>query len=57
MKSWLANQSNITLPEGLKSLGGDAFTRSGLTTITVPGSVSEWGAGVFMYCESLNSFI
>jgi uncharacterized repeat protein (TIGR02543 family) len=48
--------ASITLPEGLKKIGGSAFTSSGLVSITIPGSVNEWG-WAFYKCPSLTSAI
>ncbi|MDR0749359.1 MAG: leucine-rich repeat protein [Tannerellaceae bacterium] len=52
---YCAKLTSITLPQGLKKIGGDAFQLSGLTSITIPGSVTDFEAGVFMRCESLTT--
>ena len=46
----------ITLPDGLTSLGGEAFSGcSGLTSITIPNSVTNIGNSAFEGCSGLTS--
>ena len=45
----------ITLPDGLQKIGGSAFAASGLTSLTIPDSVTSIGAGLFTGCEHLSS--
>ena len=48
--------SEITLPEGLTSIGDSAFENcDGLTRITLPDSLTSIGARAFHYCTSLTS--
>ena len=46
----------ITLNEGLKTIAGDAFSRTGLTTINIPASVENIGEGAFtcFFLESIS---
>ena len=39
---------DFTVPEGVEIIGEDAFGRSLLTSVTLPGSVREIGVGAFM---------
>lgn len=39
---------DFTVPEGVEIIGDDAFGRSLLTSVTLPGSVREIGRGAFM---------
>ena len=44
----------VTLPDGLQSIGDNAFSRcSALTAIDIPASVTSIGAGAFYDCTSL----
>ncbi len=43
----------VSLPNTLTYLGECAFYETGLTSITIPGSVTEWGTNVFAACENL----
>ena len=49
------NLVTADLPESLTSIGGQAFTKSGITSIRIPKAVSSIGASAFMDCESLVS--
>jgi hypothetical protein len=51
--SGCTNLTNIVLPEGIKDLGEDAFSYSGLTSITFPGSLSSIGSKTVDGCTSL----
>ena len=46
---------SITLNEGLKSIGDDAFYYAGITTLKLPNSLTELEPGAFEGCESLTS--
>jgi len=48
---------SISLPAGLKIIGKSAFTSSGLTSITIPGSVKDLEYGTFTGCGSLQSVV
>ena len=46
----------ILLPNGVTSIGGDAFSGcTGLTSINIPGSVTTIGANAFSGCYRLSS--
>lgn len=45
--------SRVVLPSTLESIGGEAFSKSGLTGITIPNSVTEIGDYAFSNCEQL----
>lgn len=46
--------TEITLPEGLTYIDKNAFYNCGLTSITIPDSVTEVGFMAFMKCTSLS---
>jgi hypothetical protein len=46
---------SITLPNTLKTLGKEAFRKSGLTSITIPAGVEEIPDSCFKECASLSS--
>ncbi|MBU5480124.1 leucine-rich repeat protein [Blautia sp. MSJ-19] len=46
---------NVTLQNGLLEIGHYAFSDCGLTTLTIPGTVTSVGAGAFQRCKSLVS--
>ena len=47
--------TNITFPENIISIGGEAFASTGLTNITIPNSVTSIGSGVFAGCSNLTN--
>lgn len=49
------NLTEITLPEGLKKIGGYAFGQCGLKSIVIPDSVTEIGEFAFERCTSLTT--
>ena len=50
------NLSNITLAEGLTTLGDYAFNNcTSLTSVTIPSSVSSFGTHIFNGCTNLES--
>lgn len=49
------NLTAIDLPEGLEYIGEAAFNSCGLTSITIPGSVTEIGELAFFGCENLKT--
>lgn len=49
------NLQSIELPVGLKEIGIQAFSASGLTSIVIPDSVTSIGMGAFASCENLTS--
>ena|GEM_PF-2505730 len=46
---------NIVLPDTIKEIGSYAFSNSGITSITLPPSLTTLGEGAFYNCESLRS--
>ena len=50
-----ANLTGVALPSHLQSIGDQAFTGSGLTSIEIPASVTAIGLWVFSNCSSLTS--
>jgi hypothetical protein len=52
-----ANLKSIIIPNSVTSIGGSAFENSGLTSVTIPDSVTSIGSRVFENCKSLTSII
>ena len=46
---------NIVIPNTVNSIGNRAFQGSGLTSLTLPESVTDFGISVFSDCSSLTS--
>ncbi|MCI9080435.1 MAG: leucine-rich repeat protein [Lachnospiraceae bacterium] len=46
---------NITIKNGVKNIGFNAFKYSNIKSVTIPGSVSEIGSGVFGGCKKLEN--
>ena len=49
--------AKVAWPEGLKTIGDNAFYFSGLTSLTLPEGVEELGSGAFENCMSLKSLV
>ena len=47
----------INLPKSLTSIGSNAFSNSGLNSITIPDRVTTVGGDAFAYCDQLLSVI
>lgn len=47
---WL---EQVTFPDGIKTIGNEAFCRDGLKKIEIPESVSDIGKGAFSWCRNL----
>lgn len=45
--------ASLTLPSGLTSIGGDAFSGSSVASVTIPASVTSVGLDAFLDCEGL----
>lgn len=45
--------TDITIPETVKIIGGNAFEASGLTDVTIPDTVESLGSGAFEDCTKL----
>lgn len=55
-----ANSSSlekVNLPQGLESIGKNAFYFAGLTAVEIPGSLKTMGGGAFSYCDLKNLII
>jgi hypothetical protein len=50
-----ADVDSVTIPNSITDIGQRAFRFSGLTSVTVPGSVSSIEAGTFSDCTSLTN--
>jgi len=48
---------SVSLPAGLQIIGEHAFSSSGLTSITIPGSVKDLNKNTFSSCGSLRSVV
>ena len=51
------NLQSVTLPSGLTEIAVSAFSRSGLTNVTIPASVVTIGSEAFGNCNNLTSVI
>ncbi len=49
------NITGVSLPDGLESIGEEAFYGSGLTSVTIPSCVTSIGKNAFGWCPSLKS--
>lgn len=49
------NLTDVSIPEGIKSIGQDAFAISGLTEVEIPETVIRINEGAFARCRSLNN--
>ena len=55
--AYCSGLTSATLPETLTSLGMACFAFTGLTSVSLPGSVTSLGDYCFAYCTSLSSII
>ena len=46
-----------TIPDGIKSIAGGAFSDCSLTSVIIPNSVTSIGDDAFSYCSSLTSIV
>ncbi len=46
---------SITIPEGVETIGNNAFSYSGLTSVAIPSSVTSIGNSAFINCRKLTS--
>ena len=49
--------TSITLPDGLESIGDEAFYGTSLESINIPTSVTSIGDGAFLLCGKLNNVV
>lgn len=48
-----ANLESVTLPEGLTSIGNQAFYQSGVKTVSLPSTLNSMGTRAFCECKNL----
>ena len=49
------NLTNLTLSEGLESFGKSAFSGTGISSVTIPSTVTSIGADAFYGCDNLTT--
>ena len=55
LKKYNGDAEDVTVPDGIKRIGGGAFLRnSSLKSVVLPKSVAEIGDYAFAYCENLS---
>lgn len=47
----------VTIPAGVKKIENQAFARTALESVNIPGSVTSMGLGVFFECRSLKKAV
>lgn len=47
----------IIFPDGITSIGSQAFSNCGMKEVVIPDSVTSMGTGVFGYCSNLTSIV
>lgn len=58
LKKYKGRQSKVIVPDGVTSIGEDAFGGcAGLTSITIPNSVKSIGSSAFHSCSGLTSIM
>ena len=54
LEKYTGNETEVTIPDGVTSIGNDAFICCGkLTAVNIPDSVTSIGEDAFRYCISL----
>ena len=48
--------TSLTLSERVKTLEGFAFAYTGMSSVTIPASLTSYGIGAFAYCSNLTKF-
>jgi hypothetical protein len=51
------NNTDLTIPNSVTSIGDAAFMNSNLTSVIIPNSVTSIGDNAFCYCEDLSSVV
>ena len=51
-----SGKGEYAIPEGVTTIGEQAFSCYGLTSVTIPASVTDINTDSFLYCDSLNFF-
>jgi hypothetical protein len=51
------NLTNVSIPDGVLSIGYSAFQQSGLVNVVIPNSVTNIGGMAFNYCTNLQSVV
>lgn len=49
--------SQLTIPNSVTAIGDDAFSKTGLRSITFPSSVKNYGLRLCSYCEELTTVV
>ena len=49
--------TSVTLPEGLTSIGNEAFYQSGIKTVSLPSTLSSMGTSAFRECRNLTGVV
>ena len=57
LKKYRGSGGDVVIPEGVTQIGGYAFGRSSLPSVTIPDSVTSIGHRVFDDCRSLTSMV
>ena len=55
--SYNKHLKDIAIKNGVKNIGSDAFACSNVKNVTIPGSVSSIGGGLFSGCEKLEKVV
>ncbi len=50
-----SNLKSITIPANVTTIGGEAFSQTGLTSINIPNGVETIGESAFSWCSGLTS--
>ncbi len=51
----LQSLTSVIFPKGIVSIGNNAFMNTGLTSVSIPATVTSFGAGIFRGCAGLRS--
>ena len=53
--AWWEELEEVVIPEGVTSIGRDAFVGTSITEITIPSTVDRIGTGAFNFCKKLST--